>query len=311
MTNTAEAMMAAPRTFDILRARFGDEVKTNVPLARYTSARIGGPADILITAKSADQLAEIVAALWEHDTQYFLLGGGSNVLVSDRGIRGVTVINRAKAVRIFEGALPKVWVESGVVFSNLAKRCAAKGLSGLEWASTVPGTVGGAVYGNAGAFGGDTARSLAWTEILTPTGRERRSAASMGYGYRTSVLKRGEVRGAVLAAELNLKYADQRQVEAMVKELSDRRKSTQPPGASMGSMFKNPPGDKAGRLIEAAGLKGTRVGTVEISSVHANFFVNHGRARAEDVRALIDLARSAVMRKFGVELELEIELVGE
>ncbi len=138
-----------------LTAKFGDKVKENIPLAPYTSARIGGPADLLITANSADELAAIISLLWEAGADYFILGGGSNVLVSDKGVRGITVLNRAKAVRFENGDQPKVWAESGVVFSNLANRCASKGLSGLEWAATVPGTIGGAVYGNAGAFGGD------------------------------------------------------------------------------------------------------------------------------------------------------------
>jgi UDP-N-acetylmuramate dehydrogenase len=296
---------------DVIRARFGDKVKENVPLAPYTSARIGGPADVLVTAGSSDELAEVTTLLWEQGLACCILGGGSNILVSDKGIRGVTVLNRAKAVHFESGSRPTVWVESGVVFSNLANRCAAKGFSGLEWAATVPGTIGGAVYGNAGAFGGDMAGNLAWAELLTKAGRAQWRVEKMGYGYRTSVLKRGEIRATVLSAELTLKNAPKEEVAVRIGEFSERRKSTQPPGASMGSMFKNPPGDYAGRLIEAAGLKGTRIGNAEISPVHGNFFVNHGRTKAGDVRALIELVRRTVAQKSGVELELEVELVGE
>jgi UDP-N-acetylmuramate dehydrogenase len=296
---------------DVIHAKLGDKVKENVLLAPYTSARIGGPADVLITANSSDELAGIMSFIWQQGLDYFILGGGSNVLVSDKGARGVTVLNRAKAVRFEAGSRPKVWVESGVVFSNLANRCAAKGLSGLEWAATVPGTIGGAVYGNAGAFEGDMAGNLIQAELLTEHGREQWPVAKMGYGYRTSVLKRGGMKAIVLAAELSLKNATKEEVAVKIGQFSERRKSTQPPGASMGSMFKNPEGDYAGRLIEAAGLKGTRIGNAEISPVHGNFFVNHGETKASDVRALIELVRKTVREKFEVALELEVELVGE
>jgi UDP-N-acetylmuramate dehydrogenase len=197
------------------------------------------------------------------------------------------------------------------VFTNVANRCAAKGYAGLEWAATVPGTIGGAVYGNAGAFGGDMAHSLLRAEVVTHQGRELWTVEQFAYGYRTSILKRGEVRAVVLAAEIALQTATKEAVAVKIGEFSERRKTTQPPGASMGSMFKNPPGDAAGRLIEAAGLKGTRIGTAEISTIHANFFVNHGKCQAKDVRALIALVQETVQEKFGVELELEIEMIGE
>jgi len=297
--------------FEAMRARFGDRVQANVPLAPYTSARIGGPADFLLTVTSANELAEAVIWLREHGLPFLLLGGGSNILVSDRGVRGVVILNRAKEVKFFSGNPPKVWAEAGASLSQLAHRAAAKGLSGLEWAATVPGTVGGAVYGNAGAFGGDMAHNLLSAEVLTEHGRENWPLESLGYGYRTSVLKRGERKGIVLSAELALTPATKEEVAARIKAFSQQRKATQPPGASMGSMFKNPPGDFAGRLIEAAGLKGRRIGNAEISAVHANFFINHGETRAADVRALIELARRTVAEKFGIELELEIELIGE
>jgi UDP-N-acetylmuramate dehydrogenase len=296
---------------DVLLAKFGDKVKENVSLAPYTSARIGGPADYLITANSSDELAEIMKIIWQEYLPYFILGGGSNVLVSDKGVRGITVLNRAKAVRFENGSQPKVWVESGVVFSNLANRCASKGFSGLEWAATVPGTIGGAVYGNAGAFEGNIAGNLIWAEILTESSRERWSVEKMDYAYRTSTLKQSAIKAIVLAAELSLKNATKEEVSAKIGLFSERRKSTQPPGASMGSMFKNPQGDYAGRLIESAGLKGTRIGNAEISTVHGNFFVNHGKTKAADIRALIELAQRTVQGKFGVALELEIELAGE
>ncbi len=296
---------------DVLRQTFGDAVQENVFLAPYTSARIGGQADVLVTVKSADELADAMQLIWQHELPYYILGGGSNVLVSDDGFRGVVVLNRAKEVRFETGDQPTVWCEAGVIIANLAKRCASKGLAGLEWSATVPGTVGGAVYGNAGAFGGDMTDNLIWAEMLTKNGREKFTLEQMGYDYRTSILKRGEMQGIVLSALLKLKNSSKEEVSVKIEQFSERRKATQPPGASMGSMFKNPAGDFAGRLIEAAGLKGTRIGNAEISTVHGNFFINHGETKAEDIRALIHVVQNTVKEKFNVHLELEVELVGD
>ncbi len=294
-----------------MRAFFRDKVQENVELAPYTSARIGGPADVLVTIRSANELARAVQICWEHGHKFLLMGGGSNLLVSDKGVRGVVILNKAKAVEFRENPATRVWAESGVVLSNLSHRAAALGYSGLEWATTVPGTLGGAVYGNAGAFGGDVAGDLIQAEVLTLDGREWWPVEKMGYGYRTSAFKQGLVEGIILSAELKLKIGRVEEIQAKMEQLTARRKSTQPPGASMGSMFKNPTGDFAGRLIEAAGLKGTRVGNAEISSTHANFFINHGDTRAADIYALVKLARSTVEEKFGVKLEMEVELIGD
>ena len=304
-------MTTPARPVDVLRLHFGDAVQENVSLAPYTSARIGGPADVFVVVKSANELMGVMKVIWEQGVPYTILGGGSNVLVSDKGVRGVVVLDRAKDVRFESGDQPTVWCEAGVIFSNLANRCASKGLSGLEWAATVPGTIGGAVYGNAGAFGGDMSGNLIWADVLTKNGREKISVEKMDYGYRTSVLKRSDETVIILSALLRLKNANKDEVSAKINEFSERRKATQPPGASMGSMFKNPAGDHAGRLMEAAGLKGTRIGTAEISTLHGNFFVSHGETKAEDVRALIRLAQKTVAEKFNVKLELEVELVGE
>ncbi|MFN8380675.1 MAG: UDP-N-acetylmuramate dehydrogenase [Anaerolineales bacterium] len=304
-------MTSSVYAIDVLRQKFGDAVQENVSLAPYTSARIGGSADVMLTVKSANEFAVAMQFIWEHELPHYVLGGGSNVLVSDKGVRGIVVLDKAKEVIFETGDSPTVWCEAGVIFSNLANRCASKGMAGLEWAATVPGTVGGAVYGNAGAFGGDISGNLIYAELLTKNGREKYSVEQMGYNYRTSVLKRGETNAIVLSALLRLKNSTKEEVSVKIEQFSERRKATQPPGASMGSMFKNPVGDHAGRLIEAAGLKGTRIGNAEISTLHGNFFVNYGETKAEDVRALIRLVQTSVREKFGVELELEVELVGE
>lgn len=294
-----------------LRDVFGKRLQENVILAPYTSARIGGPADALIVVKSADELAETAARLWEMNAPFTMLGGGSNVLVSDRGVRGVVILNRAKEIRFETGDQPNVWAEAGAAFSNIANRAAELGLAGLEWAATVPGTVGGAVYGNAGAFGGDMAGNLIEAELLTQNGREHWPVEKMEYGYRTSALKRSTLKFVILAAKMRLSHSTKEAVRFKMAEFISKRKSSQPPGASMGSMFKNPPGDFAGRLIEAAGLKGTRIGNAEISAVHGNFFVNHGDTKASDIRKLIELAQKTVLEKFGIQLELEVEMIGE
>ncbi len=304
-------MAVLARPIDLLHEKFGDKVKENVPLAPYTSARIGGPADIFITVDTVAELVRVVRLLWKNDLPFVMLGGGSNILVSDKGVRGVVILNRAKKTTFHAGDQPSVTAESGVVFSNLANRCASKGLSGIEWAATVPGTIGGAVYGNAGAFGGDMAGNLITAWLLTENGKETFMVEQMGYGYRTSVLKRGEIKAIVLSAELGLKNSTKEDVTVKIQQFGAHRKATQPPGASMGSMFKNPNGDYAGKLIEAAGLKSTRIGNAEVSPLHGNFFINHGATRAQDIRALIQLVQKTVKEKQGVELELEIEFVGE
>jgi len=286
-------------------------VQENALLAPYTSARIGGPADVLVTVRNADELAQAAQVCWQHDVPLTLIGSGSNILVSDKGARGVVILNKARAVEFRQGAEPVVWAESGAVFSNLAHRAAAKEFTGLEGAATIPGTVGGAVYGNAGAFGSDVAHDLLRAEILDRHGRSWWPVEKFEYGYRASALKRSHESVIILAAEFGLKNGVGEMIQATIEQFTARRKATQPPGASMGSMFKNPPGDYAGRLIESAGLKGARIGNAEISPLHGNFFINHANTKAEDIRALIQLVQKTVKEKQGVELELEVELIGE
>ncbi|MBI3160694.1 MAG: UDP-N-acetylmuramate dehydrogenase [Chloroflexi bacterium] len=304
-------MTALP--LDALRQTFGARLQENVPLARFTSARMGGPAETLLEAESADDLAEIVSRLWGLDISFRLLGGGSNILVSDRGVRGVVVHNRARAVEWFpERRPPQVRAESGANFGALARQAAQKGLSGLEWAAGIPGTVGGAVYGNAGAHGGDMAANLRLAEVLhRHTGRQKWKMEDLRYSYRSSILKENLGQAVVLAATLDLARSQPAEIEQKMDEYLVHRRRTQPPGASLGSMFKNPPGDYAGRLIEAAGLKGLRVGDVQVSDLHGNFFVNLGEGSAADAYTLIQQTRAQVEEKTGVRLELEVELVGD
>jgi UDP-N-acetylmuramate dehydrogenase len=290
---------------------FGEGLQRDVPLARFTAAQVGGEADFLVVAESVDHLAFIVRHLWDLGVPFIILGSGSNVLVSDAGVRQVVVLNRAREVAINEADL-NVWAGSGASFGQLARRISARGYSGMEWATGIPGTVGGAVYGNAGAHGRDVAGILQMAEILhQDIGRSQWTVEQMGYSYRSSTLKREVNHAVILSAHFRFIQSTLEVVKLQVEEFSNKRKETQPPGASMGSMFKNPPGDYAGRLIELAGLKGTRIGGAEISPVHANFFICDAGTKARDIHALIQLAQNEVFDQFGVILELEIELVGD
>lgn len=305
-------------SFDLRRFEeaFAERIRTTEPLARYTSARLGGPADAFLEVETADELAQAVSLAWETEIPFIILGGGSNVLVSDRGVRALVILNRARVIRFDEqNEPPQVWAESGTNFGVLARQAAQRGLAGLEWAAGIPGTVGGAVVGNAGAHGGDMAGNLVVAQILHQTASGPQSESwpveKLEYAYRTSALKQAPEKQVVLAAQLKLERSPVEAVQAKLDEYVAYRKRTQPPGASLGSMFKNPPGDYAGRLIEAAGLKGARRGDVQISPLHANFFINLGNASARDLYELIRLAQATVAEKQGVALELEIELLGE
>jgi len=320
MTEMTVETTLIDRLREALAMRPGIRLEANALLARYSAARLGGPADLLLEVNSAEDLAEAVSLLWQLDQDFLILGSGSNVLISDLGVRGVVLLNRARRLHFMEATTPpRVWAESGANFGLLARQAAQRGLSGLEWAVGIPGTVGGAVVGNAGAHGGDLAGNIQLAEILhhmdgaekTSPVREVWPPERLELVYRSSSLKRSPGKAVVLSATLALDRSTTARVQARMDEFNLYRRRTQPPGASMGSMFKNPSGNYAGRLIEAAGLKGTAIGGAEISSMHANFFINRGEASASDVRALIELARREVARQFGIQLELEIELIGE
>ena len=298
--------------YDQIQQVFGERVQRDAPLAPYTSARVGGPADVLITVRTARELAVVVRRLWAWEVPFWVLGGGSNVLVADEGVRGVVVLNRSRKTAFAQDAEPPtVWAESGANFGSLARRAATLGLAGLEWAAGIPGTVGGAVVGNAGAHGGEVAAVLEMAEILhREKGRIFYPAEALEFAYRHSVLKEAGSDAVVLSATFRLHREAPEIIQKRLQTYKSQRESTQPPGASMGSMFKNPPNDYAGRLIDAAGLKGATVGDAEISTLHANFFINKGNAKAQEIWALMYLARTTVARKFGIWLEPEIRLVG-
>ncbi len=297
-----------------LQDRLGDRLLAAEPLARFTAARLGGAAEWLYIAREPpEELAQVVKLAWAEGLPVRVLGGGANVLVSDEGVPGLVVINRVSEITagVWHGGR-NLAVSSGTGLTVLARKCQALGLAGLEWAVSVPGTVGGAIVNNAGAHGGDMSQVVRDVVVLDARhGPQMLTPAELDYGYRTSSLKaRADKRFLVLMALLALQPDDPAAIQTRLDTFIAYRKQTQPAGASLGSIFKNPAGDYAGRLIEAAGLKGYTIGGAQVSPVHANFMVNIGRASALDYYRLIRHAQATVLRKLGVELELEIELLG-
>lgn len=278
------------------------------PLARHTSFRIGGPADVLVVPETAAELGAVVRLAADEGLALTILGGGSNMLVGDGGIRGVVVkLGRGFRRVTWDGTC----VEAGaaVQLGRLARDAGERGLAGLEYAEGIPGTVGGALFMNAGAYGGEIAGAVDEVEGVDATGTvSRLGRAALAFTYRQTALPPGFV---VSAVRFRLRPEAQDAVRARMDAARSRRTASQPHGwANAGSIFKNPRGDYAGRLVEAAGLKGARVGGARISEQHGNFIVNEGAARAADVQALMQLAQRVVWEGSGVWLEPEVRLVG-
>ncbi len=283
------------------------------PLSRHTSIRVGGPADLFCEVETEEALAALVRRARAAGTAVFVLGGGTDVVVADRGVRGLTIkLGRGfrRVAWLEEGGSVRVRAAAGANLMRLAREAVARGLAGLEFAEGIPGSVGGAAIMNAGAFGGELGRVVEALSGITADGQALRwPRASLRFEYRRLDLPRGFV---VTSVELRLTPGDPREIEARAAAARRRRGRRQPVGQpNAGSIFKNPPGDRAGRLIELVGLKGVAVGAARVSPAHANFIVNTGGARAADVRALIELIRDRVWVRRGVWLEPEVRLVGE
>ncbi len=293
---------------------FPPAVRRDEPLARHTSLRVGGPARWYL--ESADPIT-VLTAMNEaraYRLPILALGGGSNLLPADAGFDGLVVRYTANDYTI-EGegqGDARGWIAAGAMIANLGRRLAREGWAGLEWAANVPGTVGGAAVNNAGAFGSCMAESLVDLTLLDLEGREHTlGVEELDYEYRTSRLKRGAL-GTVLVTRVccHLRQDEPADVMSRVTELQRQRTASQPRQLSAGSVFANPPGEFAGRLIEQAGLKGLRAGDAQISTQHANFIVNLGGATAADVHGLMGAAQLAVWKLSRVWLRPEIELVG-
>jgi UDP-N-acetylmuramate dehydrogenase len=284
-------------------AKFGE------PLKRYTAWKIGGPADALLEPASVEDLIHATEIAREHDIPVTILGGGTNVLVRDGGIRGLT-IRLAKSLRNVEIEGTTVTADAGVLYPVLANTTAGRGLAGLEFATGIPGTVGGAVYMNAGAYGSETTEVLDWADVLENHKVTRMKNSDLDLSYRHSALHE-HPDWIVLRAGYTLVPGDPTELKARIKEFRSQRMNGSPNRPSCGSTFKRPSGDFPGRVIEAAGLKGTRVGNIEVSPVHANYLVNLGGGTAEDALALIELVSKTVRDKLGIELESEVRIIGE
>jgi len=303
---------------------YGIRVERHVSLAPHTTIKIGGPAEYFATVSTTDQLTALIRWAQSVRLPYFVLGGGSNILISDAGFRGLVIYNRCRAIEqpvpAADGTCVSVLAESGAALAGLARRTARQGLSGLEWAVSVPGTVGGAVVGNAGAHGSEVKDNLIAAQAIDADGALRTwTATDLRYGYRSSALKRlrplqAGFKPAVISAAFRLQPGDGDAIRARADDNLAHRRRTQPVEPSLGSTFMNPPGDHAGRLIEQAGLKGAQVGGVQVSRQHANFLINPGgagSATAADFLALVHHIQDVVQKVCGVTLEPEIQLAGE
>ncbi len=291
-------------------------LRENEPMSRHTTFGVGGPADLYVKVVSRDGLRAAMMAAVRRKLPYFILGSGSNILVGDTGLRGLVIENDSRDIEGPEDlADGRAWlrVDSGMSFASMARRACRAGFWGLEWAVGIPGTLGGAVVYNAGAYGGCLADVLSSIDITRQDGGvETVPAAALSLEYRGSIFTRGFFQDRViLSLELQLRRGDATEIMNRVAELDSKRKKAQPPGRNAGSIFKNPPERPAWWYIDQVGLRGARAGDAEISSKHANFFMNAGSARAGEVKALIDEATRRVRERFNVELHPEVALVGD
>jgi len=278
-------------------------------MKRYTAWKIGGPADALLEPGSTEELIEATEKAAEHGVPVTILGGGTNVLIGDGGIRGLT-IRLAKSLRNIEIEGRQVTADAGVLYPVLANTTAGRGLAGLEFATGIPGTVGGAVYMNAGAYGSETTEVLDWADVFRDHRVVRMESTELDLSYRHSTLHE-HPDWVVLRAGYTLTPGDPTELKARIKEFRAQRMNGSPNRPSCGSTFKRPPGDFPGRVIEAAGLKGARVGQIEVSEVHANYLVNLGGGTAEEALELISHVRQKVHERLGIELETEVRMIGE
>jgi UDP-N-acetylmuramate dehydrogenase len=331
----------AETAYTELRAHFGERVRRNEPLARHCTFGVGGPADIWITLDSRDDLIGLTTLCAERRWPLLLAGNGTNVLYADAGVRGIVARIAMNDYNIQDGGdgTALLITGAGISWPQLLNKLAAAGWGGLEFGPGIPGTLGGGVISNAGAHGGDLAQVLEWVETLDASRCEeqpvapitrRYALAELDLGYRHSRFRaqrrvqfdeegypvaapRQLIEPAEIIMQLGIRLhrEDPGVLRRLIEERKQHRKRTQPQQQSAGSVFKNPSGDYSGRLIEAVGMKGKMYGKAQFSERHANFIVNVGGAKAADVAALIREAHDRVRERFGVDLELEVELRGE
>ena len=310
--------MTAAAAFDALsigteiQRRIGVKTSRDEPLARFTTLRLGGPADLFAVAHNAFELRKLVQFARSRGLAHTVLGRGSNVVIADAGIRGLVIQDRAEGLEISE---ERLIAEAGLPMARAATVSQTAGLSGLEFGLAIPGTVGGAVWANAGAHESTTAAVLVEARVLTADGSERQlTPAELELGYRDSRLKRAEPPAPaeiVLGATFRLEPASAAEIKERLEEIKRWRQAHQPLGTpSAGSWFRNPLPESAGALIDAAGLKGLRIGGAAVSATHANFLVNDQKGSATDLRRLADRVRAEVARRSGITLVEEVVYLG-
>src|SRR3989442_2389234 len=286
-------------------------VRVDEPLASRTSFGIGGPADFLVELGRPDAIEQAIDGSREREIPYLLLGAGTNLLIADRGVEGlvIRVVNREHSI---DGT--RVRAGAGLKMMRLARIVADANLRGFEFAIGVPGTVGGAVYQDAGCWGKEICEVLVEVDGFVPgKGKQTWTTPAFKFGYRTSALRDGDLKGAlVVSATVQLARGDGEEARQLMARLTKERSETQPiKTKNCGSVFKNPHGDSAGRLVQVAGLKGAREGAAVVSQLHGNFIINEGGATAADVKRLIESVMVEGKRRFGVQLEPEVEMVGQ
>ncbi len=288
------------------------DLRRSEPLSRHTTFGVGGPADLFLTVRGAEALGAAVVAANDAGVGSFVLGSGSNILVADAGIRGLVIDNRARAEEA-DDTRTTYRVESGASFAGFARKMCRLGLDGLAWAVGIPGTLGGAVVYNAGAYGGCLGDVLTRVKLQDAGGRAAWvDVADLALVYRGSVFTRGQFASrAVLDTEVRLVPGEAKELMARVAQYDSKRLAAQPRGRNAGSMFKNPPERPAWRLVDAVGMRGMERGEAAVSDKHCNFFVNYGNARAADVAWLVEEAERRVQEQFGIRLEREVAFVGE
>ena len=287
-------------------------IEFNRSMDQYTTFRVGGKAEAICFPNELELLRQIVSYLNRSNIPYLIVGKGSNLLIKDGGIKGVVIILKGKLASIETNGIndESVSAGGGIAIVELLSYCSLNGLTGLEFLAGIPGTVGGAVFMNAGAYGKEIGSMIQEIQILTEQGElALLNGSRIAFSYRESHIPKGLV---IYKVRFRLFKDDKNRITERIAEYLKRRKETQPLDyPSGGSVFRNPPNDHAGRLIEQVGLKGTSIGGASVSSKHANFIVNKGNAKASDILALMDLVRRKVMEQTGIDLEPEIRVIGE
>jgi len=286
------------------------KMSKNILLAPYTTFKIGGAVKCFCETRDSEEIIAVITMAKKKNLPFFILGGGSNVLVSDKGFDGLVIRIQNPKSKIQNST---IYADAGVLLSNLVADSIKTGLTGLEWAAGIPGTIGGAIRGNAGAFSGSMAEIVKTIKVFDVKSQKIKTLKNTDFkfGYRDSIFKKNK-NLIILSVELELKKGDKEKSKKLIKEYLRKRQATQPlEFMSAGCIFKNPVGQSAGYLIEQCGLKGKKINGAMISEKHANFIINAGGAKAKDVINLINLCKEKVKEKFGIELQEEIEYVGD